>query len=151
MTTPAPFATPAVLKALRSLLFGSAKVGALLGRGVHPDALPVFTEGAVPASQTSGEYLTIGPFSEVPRDTMGAGWGRDLSTAIKVVSYSRDPAPGYALVAEVVGLLHGENLVVDGFRVGWVQLDLVPDAYVELVAGVPVTHFPILFRVHVAQ
>jgi hypothetical protein len=155
MTTPsrAKFATPKVLKALRDLLFANAAVRARLGRGTHPEALPVFTEGAVPASQVSGEYLTIGPFAETPRDTMGSGakWGSELSTAIKVVSYSKDVAPGYALMGDVVDALHGQNLEVDGYRTGWVQLDVIPDAYVELVAGVPVTHFPMLFRVHVHE
>lgn len=153
MATAAPFATPAVLKALRLLLFADPGIRAGLSRGAAADAPAIYTESAVPASQTTGEYLTIGPFSEVPRDTMGDGakWGRDLSTAIKVVSYSRDVAPGHALMTQVVGALHGQTLTVDGFGTGWVALEVIPDAYVELVAGVPVTHFPMIFRVHVHQ
>lgn len=146
-----PYATPAVLKALRAVLFSNARVVELLGRGTHPDALPVYAEGAVPAAQTTGEYLTIGPFAEVPADTMGPGWGSDLTTAIKVVSYSRDPAPGYALMSAVIEQLHARSLEVEGFRTAWLLLDVVPDAYVELVAGVPVTHFPMLFRIHAKQ
>ncbi len=149
----AKFATPAVLKALRQRLFADTRIRSLLGNGTHPDALPVYTEGAVPASQTTGEYLTIGPFTEVPSNTMGSGakWGSDLTTAVKVVSYSRDVGPGYALMAQVIAELNGQPLVVEGYQTGWMMLDVIPDAYVELVAGVSVTHFPMLFRVHVHE
>jgi len=154
MASIAPFATPAVLKALRQLLLANHALASKLGRGsVLPETAAIYTEESVPASATTGEYLTIGPFSEVPRDTMGddAKWGSELSVAIKIVSYSTDPAPGYLLVKGVVGMLHGQPLAVEGYRTGWVQLDVVPDAYRELVAGVPVTHFPMIFRVHVHE
>jgi len=142
----ARFAIPAVLKALRAVLLAPAIRGRL---SVAPLA-----ESALPASTpTSGEYLTIGPFTEVPADTLGAGakWGSNLTAAVKIVSYSRDVAPGYALCAEVIAALHGQPLTVEGYRTAWAQLELVPDAYQELVAGAPVTHFPMIFRVHVHE
>jgi len=145
---PARFATPPVLKALRARLLAPAILGRLSPG--PPEAAPIYAEAAVPAAAPNvGEYLTIGPFSEVPRDTMGATNGSDLTAAVKVVSYSRDVAPGYALCQEVIAQLHGQTLAVDGYRTAWALLEVVPDAYVELVAGVPVTHFPMLFRIHV--
>ena len=151
MATAALFATPRVLKALRSLLLADRQIVTRLGQGPQPDTPAIYAEAAVPQTQTTGEYLTIGPFSEVPADTMGATWGSTLTTAIKVVSYSSDVAPGYALCDQVIARLHGQSLVVEGYAIGWVTLDVVPDAYVELVAGVPVTHFPMLFRIHVHE
>jgi hypothetical protein len=141
--TPALFAIPPVLQALRARLLAPA----ILARLSSTPRL----EAAGPAgAPTSGEYLTIGPFSEVPADTMGA-WGSTLSAAVKVVSYSRDVAPGYAVCADVIAALHGQPLAVAGYRTAWAQLELVADAYQELVAGAPVTHFPLIFRVHVHE
>ena len=150
MAATAPFATPAILKALRQRLSLVTHVG----RGSDVPTTPaLYTEAAVPTTATSGEYLTIGPFTEVPQNTMGSGpkWGRSVSTAIKVVSYSSDVAPGYALMTTVITALDGQELDVDGFRTGWVELEVVADAYVELVAGVPVRHFPMIFRIHVHE
>src|SRR5580765_5678672 len=99
MATPAPFAIPRVLKALRQVLLGDAR----LRNGVR-----VYSEATVPASApTSGEYLTLGPFTEVPRNTMGSGakWGRELTAAVKVVSYSTDEAPAFALMEQIIALL----------------------------------------------
>jgi hypothetical protein len=148
------FATPRVLKALRLRLLANQRLADRLGRGsARPNAPAVYTEAAVPASVTTGEYVTIGPFSEVPQNTMGGGahWGRDLTAAIKVVSYTPDPAVGYGLVEQIVRELDGLALEVEGYRTGWVVLEVIPDAYVELVAGVPVQHFPMIFRVHVHE
>jgi len=140
--TPAKFAIPPVLKALRARLLAPAILGRL--------STPPLTDTARPAAMpTSGEYLMIGPFTEVPDDTMGATWGSNVTGAVKIVSYSRDSAPGYALCAEVIAQLHAQPLEVDGYATAWAQLELVPDAYQELVAGAPVTHFPMIFRIHV--
>jgi hypothetical protein len=147
MATPARFATPPVLKALRQVLLADAGLVARLGARV-------FAEAAVPATApTSGEYLTLGPFTEVPRNTMGSGakWGSELTAPIKVVSYSTDVAPAYALITQIIARLDGQMLDVDGYRTAWVQLEMVQDPYTELVAGVEVRHFPILFRVHVHE
>jgi hypothetical protein len=138
--TPAKFAIPPVLKALRARLLAPAILGRLSTPPLSPNAT---------AKPTSGEYLEIGPFTEVPADTMGATWGSNVTGAVKIVSYSRDSAPGYALCAEVIALLHGQPLAVDGYATGWAQLEITPDAYQELVAGAPVTHFPMIFRIHV--
>jgi hypothetical protein len=142
---PARYATPAVLKALRLRLLADPGILARVARAVYTEAI------AATAAPTTGEYLTIGPFSEVPRDTLGATNGSDLSAAVKVVSYSPDVAPGYALCQDVIAQLHGQDLAVEGYRTAWAVLEVVPDAYQELVAGVPVTHFPMIFRVHVSE
>ena len=147
MATPAKFATPPVLKALRQVLLADAGLVARLGARV-------FAEAAVPASApTSGEYLTLGPFTEVPRNTMGSGakWGSELTVPMKVVSYSLDVAPAYTLLGQIIALLDGQSIPVEGYRTAWVQLEMVQDPYTELVAGVEVHHFPALFRVHVHE
>jgi len=145
MATPAPFAIPRVLKALRQVLLGDAR----LRNGVR-----VYSEATVPASApTSGEYLTLGPFTEVPRNTMGSGakWGRELTAAVKVVSYSTDEAPAFALMEQIIALLDAQELPVEGFRTAWAQFEIIQDAYTEMVAGVEVRHFPMLFRIHVHE
>ena len=141
MATAAPFAIPAVLKALRARLLGAERLA----------RVAMFTEAVITSAPTSGEYVTIGPLTEVPANTLGAGWGSNLTATIKVVSYSRDVAPGYALVKAIVAALHGQALAVEGYSTGWAELELVVDAYSELVAGVPVTHFPVIIRVHVSE
>jgi hypothetical protein len=154
-TNPAKYATPAILKAIRQVLAEDADLARLLApaatRGRREAA--VFAEGAVPNEQVEGEYLTIGPFTEISQNTLGDAlrWGSEVTTAIKVVSYQRDVAPGYALVERIIGLLQGARLDVEGYQTAEATLDIVPDAYVELVAGVPVTHFPIVFRIRVHE
>ena len=137
----AKFATPPVLKAVRARLLGTTR---LAGR-------PVYAEAIVKGAPTTGEYVTIGPFTEVPRDTMGDCNGADLTAAIKVVSYSHDLAPGYALCEHIIQQLHRQALTVDGYATAWALFEVGPDVYSELVAGVPVTHFPLIFRIHVSE
>jgi hypothetical protein len=81
----------------------------------------------------------------------GAKWGRELTAAVKVVSYSTDEAPAFALMEQIIALLDAQELPVEGFRTAWAQFEIIQDAYTEMVAGVEVRHFPMLFRIHVHE
>ena len=150
MIAPALLATGRVLKVVRALLKADAALVARLSAapasvGGGPG---IYSEGYVPPDART-DYLTIGPFTEVADDTMGGGWGSNLTMQIKLVTVSRDI--GYALgtVDRLMALLHGVPLTVPDYTAGSCQLETVIDAFQQMVAGLQYTHYPTIWRVRV--
>ena len=151
---PAPLAIPRVLAAVRAVLLGDA---ALIARLATAPATAgggpgIYNETLVPPDART-DYLTIGPFTERSDSTMGTGrkWGSELTMQVKLVTMSKNISATLGTVDRVVALLHGVPLTVADYASGICLLDVVVDAYSELVAGQQMLHYPALFRVLVHQ
>jgi hypothetical protein len=137
---PAIFATPRVLSSLRQVL---AVVTGITG---------IYTDGSVPVNART-DYLVIGPFTERPDNTMGDAqrWGSELTTTIKLVSMNPDIGACNAILEQVIALLNAIPLSVEDYSAGMATLDLAVDSYVELVSGIKVWHYPLIWTVRVHQ
>jgi len=151
---PALSAVPRVLKAVRVLLLADATLTARLATapasvGGGP---AIYTEGYVPPDART-DYLTIGPFTEVPDLTMGSGrrWGSVVTFTTKLVTVSRDLGASLMTVDRLVVLLHGVPLTVDDYAAGSCVLETSVEAYQEMIAGAQYSHYPAIWRVRVHQ
>lgn len=151
---PAILATPRVLASLRAVLLADATLTARLATvpAANGGGPAIYTEGYVPADART-DYLVIGPFTERSTPTMGDGyrWGSELTTVIKLVSMNSNLSTCLATIDRVVALLQAVPLTVQDYAHGMAVLDVSVDAYSELIAGVPVWHFPTLWTVRVHQ
>jgi hypothetical protein len=151
---PSTLAALRVLSAIRSVLLADATLTALLNTApsAYGGGPGIYSEQDVPAGALF-DYLTIGPISERPFNTMGNGlkWGSILSVQTKVLSAKRDVGNGYNVLDRLMYLLNGKQLTVNGYGSSDCELDTLVDSYSELVGGSVVKHFPAIWRVSVHQ
>lgn len=153
---PSVLATPAVLTAVRAVLVADATLAATLATA--PAALgggpAIYAEDAVPQGATF-PYLTLGAPTEIPWNTMGTKdlpkWGSQATFQVKALSKETADDGNYTRIARVKTLLDGETLTVPGYASAWTEFETAAAPFTEIVGGVVIRQFPVIFRALVHQ
>lgn len=150
----APFAIPAVIAAMRTLLVADTSLTALLASFVagYGSGPAVYAEAAVPARATF-PYVTIGAPTEIPFNTMGTVNAGGSECTIQVKAFSKLPNDDevYSILSAVKAVLDTAALTVSGYVSADCQFEALPELFVENVDGVLVRQGPMIFRVYVHE
>lgn len=113
----------------------------------------IYSEGGVPP-KAGFPYLTIGATTEVPFNTMGdngLSGGSECTVQVKAFSAKMRDDEANAIMDRVKEDLDDTTLSIYGYGSSDCQFDSSPGVFVELVGGVAIRQYPVIFRVIVHQ